>query len=381
MVSTKKDPVLAVVSLSGGNDGLNTVIPYNSPHYRDYRPTLGIPEDQIVPITDELGLHPAFAHMKKYWDEGKLAIILGIGYPHPSLSHFRSMDIWATCEPDILGVEGWLGRLIKAIDPAGENVLTGVNFGRGLPRSLAMKGVPVASVGDLSSYGLLTEIERQEERSQALDLFGRMYAPAIGRGAVNDYIRRTGIEALKGADILATAPGKYHSDVEYMNGAIPVIGGYLRDMVQIHNAEFGTRVLFTTAPYNIFDSHANQAMLHSHLLQDVSVNVDAYMTDLRQLNISDNIVMLLYSEFGRRAMDNGSGTDHGTGGIAFVVGEKVKGGLYGEYPSLKPDELEQGGNLQHSVDFRSAYTTVLERWMGLDAKPIVGGSFERFDFL
>ena len=378
MVSTKKDPVLAVVSLSGGNDGLNTVIPYNNPNYRDYRPTLGIPEDQIVPITSELGFHPAFAPLKKYWDEGKLAVIQGIGYPNGSLSHFRSMDIWATCEPEILGVEGWLGRLIKAIDPNGENVLTGVNFGRGMPRAMAMEGVAVASVGDLNNYGLLTDIEREDQREEALDLFGRMYAPAIGSGVVNDFIRRTGIEAMKGADILTTAPGKYHSEIEYLLGNI---GGYLRDMVQVHNAEFGARVLFTTAPYNIFDTHANQAVGHSNLLRDVAVNVDSFMSDMRQLNISDNVTMLLYSEFGRRAMDNGSGTDHGTGGVAFVIGENVKGGLYGEYPSLERNKLEDGGNLLHNIDFRCAYTTVLERWMGVDAKPIVGGSFETLDFL
>jgi uncharacterized protein (DUF1501 family) len=378
MVSTKKDPVLAVVSLSGGNDGLNTVIPYNNPNYRDYRPALGIPEDQIVPFTSELGFHPAFAPLKKYWDEGKLAVIQGIGYPNGSLSHFRSMDIWATCEPEILGVEGWLGRLIKAIDPNGENVLTGVNFGRGMPRAMAMEGVAVASVGDLNNFGLLTYIEREDQREEALDLFGRMYAPAIGRGAVNDFIRRTGIEAMKGADILTTAPGKYHSESVYLLGNI---GGYLRDMVQVHNAEFGARVLFTTAPYNIFDTHANQAVGHSNLLRDVAVNVDSFMSDMRQLNISDNVTMLLYSEFGRRAMDNGSGTDHGTGGVAFVIGENVKGGLYGEYPSLERNQLEDGGNLLHNIDFRSAYTTVLERWMGVDAKPIVGGSFETLDFL
>jgi len=378
MVSTKKDPVLAVVSLSGGNDGLNTVIPYNNPRYRDNRPALGIPEDQIIQLTNEIGLHPSLAPIKKYWDEGKLAIIQGVGYPHGSLSHFRSMDIWATCEPDTLGVEGWLGRTLKAIDPTGENVLSGVNFGRGMPRAMALEGVPVASVGDLSTYGLLTDIEREEERDQALDLFGRMYAPAIGRGAVDDFIRRTGIEALKGADILTTAPGKYSSEIEYDLGNI---GGYLRDMVQIHNAEFGTRIMFTTAPYNIFDTHANQAVGHSNLLQNVAINVDSYMADMRQLNIGDNVTMLLYSEFGRRAMDNGSGTDHGTGGVAFVIGENVKGGLYGEYPSIDTNGLEDGGNLQHSTDFRSIYTTLLERWMGMDAKPIVGGTYEALGFL
>ena len=378
MVSTVKDPVLAVMSLSGGNDGLNTIIPYNNPHYRDYRQSLGIPEDQIIPITDQLGFHPALAPLKKYWDEGHLAIIQGIGYPNGSLSHFRSMDIWATCEPDELGLTGWLGSVIQDVDPNGENVLTGVNFGRGLPSSLAKEGVAVASVGDLGSYGLLTEIGAEAQRTEALDLFGRMYSPAIGQGAVDDYIRRTGIEALKGADILTTAPGMYKSEVEYASGAI---GGYLRDMAQVHNAEFGTRVLFTTAPYNIFDTHANQAVGHANLLQDVAVNVDSFMTDIRQLGKSDNVTLFFYSEFGRRAMDNGSGTDHGTGGVAFVLGDHVKGGLYGEYPSLEPNKLEDGGNLQHNVDFRSVYTTLLDQWMGLDAKAIVGGNFEPVPFL
>ena len=378
MVSTVKDPVLAVMSLSGGNDGLNTVIPYNNSKYRDYRPSLSIASESIIPINDQLGLHPAMAPLKKYWDEGHLAIIVGVGYPNGSLSHFRSMDIWATCEPDELGLTGWLGSVIHDVDPRGENVLTGVNFGRGLPRSLAKEGVAVASVGDLSTYGLLTDMGIEDQRAAALDLFGRMYAPAIGQGAVDDYIRRTGIEALQGADILSAAPGLYTSDVEYASTAM---GGYLRDMAQVHNADFGTRVMFTTAPYNIFDTHANQSVGHANLLQDVSVNVDAFITDLRQLGKSDNLTLFFYSEFGRRAMDNGSGTDHGTGGVAFAIGDHVKGGIYGEYPSLEEGKLEDGGNLQHNVDFRSPYTTLLDRWMGLDAKSIVGGDFETLDFI
>ena len=378
MVSTVKDPVLAVMSLSGGNDGLNTVIPYNNSKYRDYRPSLSIASESIIPINDQLGLHPAMAPLKKYWDEGHLAIIVGVGYPNGSLSHFRSMDIWATCEPDELGLTGWLGSVIHDVDPRGENVLTGVNFGRGLPRSLAKEGVAVASVGDLSTYGLLTDMGIEDQRAEALDLFGRMYAPAIGQGAVDDYIRRTGIEALQGADILSAAPGLYTSDVEYASTAM---GGYLRDMAQVHNADFGTRVMFTTAPYNIFDTHANQSVGHANLLQDVSVNVDAFITDLRQLGKSDNLSLFFYSEFGRRAMDNGSGTDHGTGGVAFAIGDHVKGGIYGEYPSLEEGKLEDGGNLQHNVDFRSPYTTLLDRWMGLDAKSIVGGDFETLDFI
>ena len=378
MVSTQKDPVLAVLSLSGGNDGLNTVIPYANPLYRDYRPTLGIPEGQIIPINDQLGFHPTMGPLKKYWDEGKLAIFLGVGYNNPSYSHFRSMDIWHTCEPDKIGTEGWLGRVLKEIDPNAENVLCGVNFGRGLPRALVMEGVPVASVGNLETYGLLTGIDGEDQRNEALDVFGRMYSPAMGTGAVMDYIHSTGTNALKGADILATAPDKYTSSVEYSN---TVVGQYMKNIAQTHLAGFGSRVLYTTSPYNSFDTHANQASLHSGLWTDVSNNVDSFYEDLREHNASDEVMLLMFTEFGRRIGDNGSGTDHGAGGIAFVVGENVKGGIYGEYPSLEPSQQEEGGNLKFGMDFRSIYTTIVEDYFKMDAQPIVGGSFEKVNFL
>jgi len=377
MVQTKKDPVLAVLSLSGGNDGLNCVIPRNNGFYRDSRPTLAVPEDQIIPITDELGLHPTMGPLKKFWDEGKLAVFVGIGYPTPSYSHFRSMDIWHTCEPEAIGVEGWLGRATKQLDPNSENVLTAVNFGRGLPRALVMDGVPVASVGNLETYGLLTGIEGENQRNNALDVFGRMYSPAIGTGAVMDYIHQTGTDALKGADILSTAPDKYSSSVEYSPTAI---GQYMKNIAQTHLAEFGTRVLYTTSPYNGFDSHANQAQANAGLLTDVSNTVDTFMTDLREHDASDNITLLLFSEFGRRVVDNGSGTDHGAAGLAFAVGEHVKGGIYGTYPSLEPSQQEDGGNLKFNLDFRSVYSTILEDWFQLDAEPIVNGNFERTKF-
>ena len=288
------------------------------------------------------------------------------------------MDIWHTCEPDTQGTEGWLGRTIKDLDPIGENVLTGVNFGRGLPRALAKDGVPVASVGDLETYGLLTKIEVEEQRSQALEVFGRMYSPAIGRGPVIDYIRNTGTDALKGADILATAPDKYTSDQEYSSSSV---GQYMRNIAQTHLAGFGTRVLFTTSPYNGFDTHANEAILHAGLWRDVSNTVDTFITDLRDHQASDNVVLLMFTEFGRRIADNGSGTDHGAAGIAFAVGDHVKGGIYGEYPSLELGDQEEGGNLKFNLDFRSVYSTILEDWFSLDPTPIVGGNFERVKFL
>jgi len=378
MVSTKKDPVLAVLSLSGGNDGLNTIVPRNNGMYRDARPTLAVSDDQLLPINDDLGFHATMGPLKKYWDEGKLAIFLGVGYPNSSYSHFRSMDIWHTCEPDTQGSEGWLGRVIKDLDPTSENVLTGVNFGRGLPRALAKDGVPVASVGDLETYGLLTGIEGTDQRSEALDVFGRMYSPAIGRGAVMDYIRNTGTDALKGADILATAPNMYTSNVEYSSTSV---GQYMKNIAQTHLAGFGTRVLYTTSPYNGFDTHANEAALHAGLWSDVSATIDTFMTDLRDHDASDNVTLLFFSEFGRRIVDNGSGTDHGAAGVAFAVGEHVKGGLYGEYPSLELGKQEDGGNLKFNLDFRSIYTTLLEDWLSLDAKAIIGSSHEKVSFL
>jgi len=327
-------------------------------------------------IDDQVGFHPSMGPLKELYDQGKVAVIQGVGYPNPNRSHFRSMDIWHTCEPDKVGTEGWMGRTIRDLDPNGENVLTGVNFGRGLPRALAAPNVPVASVGSLESYGVLTGIE-EDERDEALEIFSRMYSPAIGRSAVTDYLSQTGTDALKGADILSTAPGKYSSSVEYDNNTV---AQYMRNIAQVHLADLGTRVLYTTAPYNSFDTHAGQLSSHSNLWTGASNAVKDFYDDLQEHQASDNVVIVLFTEFGRRVHDNGSGTDHGSGGVAFIVGDPVKGGLYGEYPSLEANKLLEG-DLHFNNDFRGLYATLLERWMGLDSKPIVGGAFEQLDFL
>jgi uncharacterized protein (DUF1501 family) len=377
MTSTKKDPVLVVLQLSGGNDALNTLVPYGDPLYQDNRPSVRVPEDQVLKISDKVGLNPNMAPIKKLYDEGKIAIIQGVGYPNPNRSHFRSMDIWHTCEPDKQGTEGWLGRAIRDIDPNKDNVLTGVNFGRGLPRALAAPGVPVASVGNLATYGVLTGIEGEDQRTEALDVFSRIYSPTIGRNMVVDYLSQTGMDALKGADILSTAPEKYSSTVEYGGD---VVGQYMKNIAQVHLADFGTRILYTTAPYNSFDTHAGELAAHARLWTDTSNAVADFYDDIKQNQGSDNVLLLVFTEFGRRVHDNGSGTDHGSGGVAFVIGDHVKGGLYGEYPSLEPDKLLEG-DLHFNNDFRSTYATILENWMGLDSKPIVNGSFEKFDFI
>ena len=377
MTSTKKDPVLVVLQLSGGNDILNTLVPYTNPLYYDNRPNVRIPEDQVLPINDTLGFNPNMAPLKALYDEGKVAVIQGVGYPTPNRSHFRSMDIWHTCEPEKMADEGWLGRAIRDLDPNKENVLTGVNFGRGLPKALAAPGVPVASVGSLESYGVLTTIELEEQRTQALEIFARMYSPSMGTGPVMEYLSQTGMDAMNGADILATATAKYSSTVEY--GASSM-SQYMRNIAQVHCAELGTRILYTTAPYNSFDTHATQMSAHAGLCANLSQSVSDFFDDLKEHNATENVVLLLFTEFGRRVHDNGSGTDHGAGGAACVIGDAVKGGLYAEYPSLAEEKL-MDGDLHFNNDFRGLYATLLEDWLGLDSKPIVNGSFEKFDFI
>ena len=188
MASLNQDPVVVVLQLSGANDYLNSIIPYTNPLYRDNRPAVGVPEDEVLPIDDALAFHPNMALMKKFYDEGKLAIIHGIGYEDSPRSHFRSMDIWHTCEPDTVGTEGWVGRVIRDLDAKGENVLKGINFGQGLPRAMALRGVPVTSVSDLASYGVMTGVPSiaEQERTKVLERFALMYAPAIGSGPVID---------------------------------------------------------------------------------------------------------------------------------------------------------------------------------------------------
>ena len=375
MTSTNKDPILVVVQLTGGNDYMNTVIPYENPLYYDNRNTVGIAQEDVLPIGQGLAFNPALLGIKNLFDDGKVALINGIGYPTPNRSHFRSMDIWHTCEPEKVGDEGWLGRAIRDLDPKAENVLTGVNFGRGLPRAMALTGVPVASVAVLETYGVLTGITAEDERAQALDLFQRMYSPITGTGHVMDYLGSTGLDALKGADILKTVPDIYQSSVEYNDS---VIGRNLKGIAKVLTANLGTRIFYTQQPG--YDTHANQPPTHKALLESLSLAINDFYDDLREHNTSENVLIYLFTEFGRRVKDNGSGTDHGAGGLSMAIGDPVKGGIYSEYPSLAAGDLEEG-DLKHNIDFRGVYGTVAEKWLGLDPTQIVGGKFEQLDFV
>jgi len=372
--SKTKQPVLVVLQLSGGNDFMNTVVPYGDPFYYDFRKTVGVSEEEALHLDSRLGFHPAMGEIKSLYDAGDVAVIQGIGYPDPDRSHFRSMDIWHTAEPHDFSGEGWLGRVIRELDPGKKNVVTGVSFGAGLPRAMYLTGTPAISVSELESYGLLTSLSGEKQR-RALNAFTRMYVPEeFEEGAmVMQHIGQIGTDALAGVDMLKTAPSQYSSDVVYGSDAL---SQSLRGIAQIHTSGLGTRVFY--AQHGGYDVHGRQVQTQEKLWGEVSKAVDSFFADLREHNASEEVVMMVFSEFGRRVRDNGNGTDHGSGGGAFLIGDRVKGGLYGEYPSLDPAE-QVSGDLRFNNDFRSMYSTVLDDWLNIQPDPIVNGHFEKFN--
>ena len=378
MVLTHKDPVLVVIELTGANDYLNTIVPYSEPLYWDNRPKVHISQDELLIIDNHLAFRSDTEPLKDIYDKGNMAIVHGIGFANSPRSHFRAMDIWHTCEPDTIGINGWLGHVIQDLDPSGENVLKGVSLGQGLPRAMTKRGVPVTSVNHLPTYGVLSSnpgITSEEDRSQMLNSFARMYGPTIGNGPTMEYLGQAGRDALRGADIIRVAPETYSSNVEYANNNI---SRRLRDVAQVHLAGLGTQVFYTA--HGSFDTHYDQMGSHTKLWMELSTAINDFLADLIEHNASDEVVVMVYSEFGRRVRDNGTGTDHGAAGVAFVIGDRVNGGMYGTYPSLKPADLSQG-DLEPNYDFRGFYSSLVEGWLGLDPVPIVGGTFEQMSFV
>ena len=372
MATKTKDKTLVVVQMTGGNDFMNTIVPFTNGHYYDARKKIVMKQEDVLPINDTLAINGNASPFKRLFDEGRMAIIQGIGYPDSNRSHFRGMDIWHTWEPDRVGSEGWLGLAIRELDPKSENVLTGVNIGQGLPRAMSVAGVPVTSISDLEGYGVMNQIEKEQLRDKALQAFKDIYGQAIGSGVVAEYIGKTGLDVLKGADMLGDVASNYQSTVEYADNSI---AKSLKDVARIHLNGLGTRVFYTN--HGGYDTHANEMPSHPKLMADLSGAISDFLDDLEQHDESENVAILVFTEFGRRMRDNGSGTDHGSGGGAFLFGKNVKGGLYSEYPSLDPSDWEHGEDLKHTIDFRGIYGTVLEQWLDLDAKPIVKGEFEQ----
>ncbi|MCY4654508.1 MAG: DUF1501 domain-containing protein [Dehalococcoidia bacterium] len=370
-----KNRKLVVVQLSGGNDYLNCVVPYTNPEYIDNRPNVRIEQEDVIPLDDQYGFNPAMGPIKDLYDDGKVAIIHGVGYPVPNRSHFRSMDIWHTAEPTKVGDEGWLGQAVREMHPEGDNVVAAVNFSAALPRALVAKNAPVASVSDLSSYGLLNHMNGGDQRTEALEAFRNMYTHAIGSGPVMDFLSQTGLDALKGSDILSAVPDMYSSNVEYASNPF---AQRARDTAQVLTADIGTRICYTQ--HGSFDTHTNEVALHKMLWGHVAGGIYDLYNDLKEHDASEDVLIFVFSEFGRRVKDNGNGTDHGSGGVAFMIGDSVNGGNYSEYPSLDPDKLVEG-DLAFNLDFRSVYTEILEDWLEVDPRPIVKGDYEKIGAL
>jgi uncharacterized protein (DUF1501 family) len=230
-------------------------------------------------------------------------------------------------------------------------------------------------VANLETYGLLNDVAGEDQRTQALEAFRMMYSQAIGSGPVMDYLSKTGLDALKGADILKTVPGRYRSDIEYGSNSF---AQSIRGTAQVLLGDVGTRICYTQ--HGSFDTHTNSTLVQEALWTDISAAIYDLYHDLKAQNASDDVLIFMFSEFGRRVKDNGGGTDHGSGGVALLIGDGVNPGHHSEYPSLDPDKLVEG-DLAFNLDFRSVYTEILEDWMEVEAKPIVKGTYEKVGFL
>ena len=351
--------LLVLVELRGGNDGLNTVVPYDDPAYRELRPRIGIAREQVVALTDKTGLHPSLAPLRALWESRELAIAQGLGYPHPNLSHFRSIEIWDTgSASDQYLDEGWLARAFDA-HPS--------------PANFAADGVAVAggSMGPLGGgNGRCIALADPAQ-------FVRNARLARGEGGETRNAALAHILRVE-RDVLASAGKLQAGHVFQTTFPAGPFGAAVHTAAQL--AANDARVAAIRISLGSFDTHANQQGVHANLLRQLAEGLVALRAALIEAGRWKETVIATYGEFGRRPRENQSGgTDHGTASAHFVVGGAVKGGLYGASPALQ--RLDGEGNFAHAVDFRGYYATFLERWWGIDSKPVLGGSFDTLPFL
>jgi uncharacterized protein (DUF1501 family) len=363
--------VLVVLELNGGNDGINTVVPFADEGYAKHRKTLRLSKDRLVKVADKVGLHPSLGNFGKLLEAGQLVVAQGVSYPNPSRSHFRSMATWHTARLDAEEHKrpGWLGR---GLDAAGKGA-SALLVGAGPP--------PVAIRGRRS---IASAIERPEDFSLAAGADPRRalnpspptpLPPGERGGGEGDdltaFVQRSMLDAYATADRLAQMAGD-KDDVRYPQSGL---ASRLRLIARLLKAGLDTRVYYTLQ--SGYDTHSAQLFTHSNLLFELSAALKAFLDDLTAAKLAERVVVLLFSEFGRTVRENGSaGTDHGTAGPVFLAGPAVKGGLVGTTPSLLDLDPEHG-DLRRSLDFRQVYATVLEDWLGLPARETLGGAFER----
>ncbi len=350
--------LLILVELKGANDGLNTVIPFNNPLYSKLRPRLAIARDQVLPLSENEALHPSLKPLMALWQEQQLAVVQGIGYPQANLSHFRSIEIWDTASKSDEYLEaGWLARVFAAMPP---------------PRQFAADGVVVGSndMGPLSGPNVRT-IALADTR-QFLQQARLAQGGADARNAALRHILAVEGEIMHAASKLNS---NYAFKTEFPKNAF---GNQVRTAAQLAASNAGMAVIRLTL--SGFDTHANQLGTQANLLRDFAEGMVALKAAMLELNRWDSTTVMTYAEFGRRPRENQSGgTDHGTANSHFLMGGRVRGGLYGQAPQL--DRLDGNGNLSHAVDFRSLYATIIDRAWGGNSAAVLGGRFESLDLL
>jgi uncharacterized protein (DUF1501 family) len=364
--SVEKHPnrILVVIELSGGNDGLNTVVPFGDPAYYRARPKLGITEREVIKVADGVGFHPSMVGFERLYKDGRLAVIHGCGYDHPSLSHFSSMGFWHTGVPNGGEPLGWLGRLADATYPvATKNII--VNLGNS--QSLAVRGQQHSPLvfDDPARF-------RREGTDEEKHALAMLSAPRTTANATLDFLANTAKNATESSDFVRRASSSYRTPVDYGQGG--GLAGNLQRVAALIAAEMPTRLYYVTYQGNSFDTHVQQADLHTRLLMYTADAVRGFMDDVARLGRGADVAVMIFTEFGRRVEENGSlGTDHGTATPMFLVGKDVKGGFYGQHPSLT--DLDDG-NMKMTTDFRRVYATTIKEWLGYDqTQAVLKGTF------
>lgn len=365
-----RDTILVVVQLTGGNDGLNTVIPFRDDNYRRLRPTLAQPQDRIHRISDDIGLHPEMRALADLHQDRALCVVQGVGYPNPSQSHFRSMDIWQAGSTARNLQEGWIGKALRGIPGAASFHLANTN--ESAPLALTGAPVRVPSITRLEDFQLRVEANSGADRLQQRQVIEQQASTAQQQTDLLDFVRRTATNTYATSRRLAEIGRSYEPRVPYPNTNL---GNHLKLAAQLIDAGLGARLFYVSI--DGFDTHAAQAFAHGNLLRQVSDAMAAFFRDLAARGHRDRVLMMTFSEFGRRADENGSrGTDHGSGAPMLLVGGRVRSGLVGAHPSLT--DLDDG-NLRHHTDFRQVYAAILDRWLGVPSRQVLGQEFRPAD--
>ncbi|SDU11197.1 Uncharacterized conserved protein, DUF1501 family [Verrucomicrobium sp. GAS474] len=396
-VATGKDSsILVILQLAGGNDGLNTVVPYSNDFYYKARPTIGLPADKVIKLDDTIALNPSLTGFKGLFDEGHLSIVQGVGYPNPNRSHFRATEILETASDSESSEKyGWLGRYFDNACP-GSDPTVGVAIAGETPQAFwapKPRGVTLKNPGSFrfmpggGMEGAADETEgiyRELNKSTAAvvdeghDASGGSIG-SIGSGAQKgaapisplNFIERTALDAQASSDKIQAIAKNGKNLATYPNSGL---ANDLKLVSRLIGGGLTTRVYF--ASQGGYDTHTNQVNSQARLLQDLGDSLAAFCADLKAQGNFDRVTIMTFSEFGRRVNENGSqGTDHGVACPQFLIGGKVKGGLAGTYPSLDPAKLDHG-DLVHTVDFRSVYAGLLEGWLQTPSAPILNGSFD-----